>query len=194
MKHLTTIRHLTITKHLTIKKHLMIKKHLTITKYLTIVLLLALSATAFSQYYPREVGSRGGYSSGLTFRVNLDDELSYEAQLLHRHQGAIFTMFRLKHQEMGMDKSGNWEFIYGMGVHTGFYFTDSYRIFFEEIYYSQDHFSPVFGVDGYIGIDYLLENLPMSFGVSYQPHMEISLRQLFGINLWDFGIHVRYRF
>ncbi len=163
-------------------------------KHLTIILLLALSATAFSQYYPKEVGLRGGYSSGITFRVNLDEELSYEAQLSYRNQGAIFTIFRLKHQEIAMDKSGNWDFIYGMGAHTGFYFTDSYRIFFEEIYYNQNLFTPVFGVDGYIGVDYILEYLPISFGVSFQPHMEISMRQIFGINLWDFGIHARYRF
>ena len=163
-------------------------------KHLTIIVLLALSTTAFSQYYPMEVGMRGGYTSGVTFRVNLDAELSYEAQLSHRHQGAIVTMLRLKHNEMGIDKNGNWEFIYGLGAHTGFYFTDSYRIFFEEIHYGQNLFTPVFGVDGYAGIDYLLEYLPLSFGVSFQPHMEISMRQLFSMNLWDFGIHVRYRF
>jgi hypothetical protein len=169
-------------------------KHLTIIKHLSIILLLALSANAYSQYYPIEVGIRGGYSSGITFRVNLDAELSYEAQLLYRHEGAIFNMFRLKHMEVGMDKHGNWEFIYGMGAHAGFYYTDSYRIFFEEIYYGQNLFTPVVGVDGYFGVDYMLEYLPMSIGLSYQPHMEISMRQIFAMNLWDFGIHVRYRF
>ena len=163
-------------------------------KHLTIIVLLALSTTAFSQYYPMEVGMRGGYTSGVTFRVNLDDELSYEAQFCYRNQGAIVTMLRLKHNEMGMDKNGNWEFIYGLGAHTGFYFTDSYRIFFEEIHYGQNLFTPVFGVDGYAGIDYLLEYLPLSFGVSFQPHMEISMRRIFSMNLWDLGIHVRYRF
>jgi len=163
-------------------------------KYLTLILLLALTVNAHSQYYPMEVGMRGGYSSGLSFRVNLDEVLSYEAQLSYRHQGAIITMLRLKRQEMAMDKNGNWEFLWGMGAHTGFYFTDSYRIFFEEIHYGQNLFTPVFGVDGYVGIDYLLEYLPISFGASFQPHMEISMRQLFSMNLWDFGIHVRYRF
>jgi hypothetical protein len=103
-------------------------------------------------------------------------------------------MLRQKHLEMGMDKHGNWEFIYGMGFHAGFYFTDSYRIFYKEIYYGQDLFTPVVGMDGYIGIDYSLETIPMSFGISYQPFMEISLRQIFGINLWDFGLHARFKF
>ncbi len=163
-------------------------------RYITLILLLALSSTAFSQYFTKEVGIRGGYSSGITFRVNIEEETSYEAQLAYRQNGGIFTIFRQKHLEMGMDKLGNWEFLYGMGAHFGFYFTDSYRIFFKEIYYGQNMFTPVVGVDGYVGIDYKLENIPISFGVSYQPHMEISLRQIFAINLWDFGIHVRYRF
>lgn len=160
----------------------------------TIILLLALSSTVFSQYYHKEIGIRGGYSSGITFRINLEESTSYEAQMSYRQDGGIFTIFRQKHLEMGMDKGGNWEFLYGMGAHTGFYFTDSYRIFYQEIYYGETIFTPVFGVDGYVGIEYLLQHAPVSFGITYQPFMEISLRQLFSINLWDFGFHVRYRF
>ena len=159
-----------------------------------IIFLLCLSPAAFSQYYNKEVGMRGGYSSGITFRVNLEEDLSYEGQLSYRDQGAIFTVIRQKRQEMGMDRLGNWEFLYGFGVHAGFYFTDSYRIFFREVYFGREIFTPVIGMDGYVGIDYRLVELPMSFGFSYQPHMEISLKQIFGINLWDFGFHVRYMF
>ena len=159
-----------------------------------IILLLFMSSAAFSQFYANEVGLRGGYSGGITFRVNLEENLSYEGQLSYRDNGAIFTMIRQQHQEMGMDPLGNWEFIYGFGVHAGFYFTDSYKIFCREIYYGREIFTPVIGMDGYVGIDYRLADLPMSFGMSFQPHMEISLKQVFGINLWDFGFHARYMF
>jgi hypothetical protein len=163
-------------------------------RILTFIILLGIPAGAFSQYYPREVGMRGGYSGGMTFRVNIEDDLSYEGQLCYRNLGAIFTLFRLKHKEIGMDKFGNWEFIYGLGIHTGFYFTDSYRIFFQKIDYGQNLFTPVMGADGYIGIDYMLDKFPVGFGCSFQPHMEVSLRQIFLVNLWDFGVHVKYRF
>ena len=163
-------------------------------KFYIIIFLLALSSTAFSQFYAKEVGIRGGYTSGITFRVNLEEDLSYEGQLGYRDNGAIFSVIRQKHREMGMDQVGNWEFVYGFGVHTGFYFTDTYRILFREVYYGREIFTPVFGVNGYVGIDYKLEELPMSFGVSFQPFMEISLKQIFGLNLWDFGFSVRYRF
>ena len=162
--------------------------------FYTIIILLCLSGTAFSQFYNKEVGMRGGYSSGIAFRVNLEEALSYEAQLTYRDHGGIFTMFRQNHLEMGMDQLGNWEFMYGFGVHAGFYYTDSYKIFFREVYFGREIFTPVLGMDGYLGIDYRLVDVPLSFGVSFQPFMEISLKQVFGINLWDFGFHVRYMF
>jgi hypothetical protein len=159
-----------------------------------IIFLLCLSPAAFSQFYNKEVGIRGGYSSGITFRVNLAESLSYEGQLSYRDNGGIFTVLREKHIEMGMDRMGNWEFLYGMGLHAGFYFTDTYKLFAKEFYYGREIFTPVLGMDGYVGIDYKLADMPMSFGVSYQPFLEISLMQIFGIKLWDFGFHVRYMF
>ena len=163
-------------------------------KLYIIILLLWISPGAFSQFYAKEVGLRSGYSSGFTFRVNLDETLSYEGQFSYRDQGAIFTVLRQQHQELSIDRLGNWEFLYGFGVHGGFYFTDSYRIFYRQVYFGREIFTPVIGLDGYVGLDYKLAELPLSFGMSFQPHMEISLKQIFGINLWDFGFQVRYRF
>ena len=161
---------------------------------LTIIIFLCLSGTLFSQQQLKEVGMRGGYTTAVTFRVNLEEYLSYEGQLGYRDQGAIFTLLRQQHQELGMDRSGNWDFLYGFGAHAGFYFTDSYRILFREIYFGREIFTPVIGFNGYLGIEYQLVEIPVSFGFSFQPFMELSLRQLFGINLWDFGFNVRYRF
>lgn len=163
-------------------------------KFYIIIFLLCLAPAAFSQFYNKEVGIRGGYSSGITFRVNLEENLSYEAQLNYRDHGAIFTMYRQEHIEMGMDRLGNWEFLWGFGLHTGFYYTDTYSILWRDIYFGTEIFTPVIGMDGYVGIDYKLVDLPMSFGISFQPYMELSLKQVFGINMWDFGFHVRYMF
>ena len=161
---------------------------------LYIIIFFCCSTSALSQYELKEVGLRGGYSGGFTFRANLEEYLSYEAQIIYRDQGAIFTLLRQQHQELGMDQFGNWEFLYGFGVHAGFYFTDSYHILFREIYFGREVFTPVVGFDGYMGIEYQLVNVPVTFGFSFQPFMEISLKQVFGINLWDFGFNVRYRF
>ena len=163
-------------------------------KKLYIIILLCLPAALFAQPETKEAGIRLGYTSGVTFRVNLAEDLSYEGQLGYRDKGAIFTVLRLEHMEIGMDQHGNWDFIYGMGAHTGFYFTDSYKIFFNEVYFGREIFTPVIGFDGYVGIEYKLVETPVTFGVSYQPFMEISLKQIFGVNFWDFGFSVKYRF
>ena len=106
---------------------------------------------------------RGGYTSGINFRVNLEEDLSYEAQLGYRDKGVIFTMIRQQHRPMGMDRMGNWEFIYGFGAHTGFYYTDTYRILFREIYFGREIFTPVIGMNGYLGVEYKLIDLPHEF-------------------------------
>ena len=163
-------------------------------KKLYIIILLCLPAALFAQSETKEVGIRLGYTSGVSFRVNLTEELSYEGQLGYRDKGAIFTVLRQDHMEIGMDQHGNWNFIYGMGAHTGFYFTDSYKIFFHEVYFGREIFTPVIGFDGYVAIEYKMVEAPITFGVSYQPFMEISLKQIFGVNFWDFGFSVKYRF
>ena len=91
---------------------------------------------AFPQFYVKEIGSRGGYTAGFTFRVNIEETFSYEAQVSYRNNGAVFTVIRQKHQEIGMDKFGNWEFFYGFGPHAGFYFTDSYRILLGDLFWT----------------------------------------------------------
>ena len=163
-------------------------------KKLYIIILLCLPAALFAQPETREAGIRLGYTSGVTFRVNLEEDLSYEGQLGYRDKGAIFTVLRQEHMEMGMDQHGNWDFVYGMGAHAGFYFTNSYKIFFHEVYFGREIFTPVIGFDGYVAIEYKLIETPITFGVSYQPFMEISLKQIFGVNFWDFGFSVKYRF
>lgn len=163
-------------------------------KYIYIILLLCFTSSAFSQFYRREAGIRGGYTSAITFRVNLEEALSYEAQVSYRGNGLIFNLIRQRHHEMGMNQYGNWKFIYGFGPHAGFYQTDSYRIFFRQIYFGQEIFTPVIGFDGYAAMEYQLVEMPVSFGVDYHPFMEVSLKQIFGINLWDFGFYMKYRF
>jgi hypothetical protein len=163
-------------------------------KHLYIIIFLFLSFNLFSQHELKEFGVRTGYTNAFTFRVKLEEYLSYEMQAGYRNQGTVFTMFRQQHQELGIDRYGNWDFIYGFGAHAGFYFTDSYRILFRDIHFGRDLFTPVIGFDGYLAIDYHLVKAPVSLGVSFQPFMELSLKQLFGINLWDFGVSARYRF
>ncbi|MFC2079946.1 hypothetical protein ACFLRQ_00565 [Bacteroidota bacterium] len=161
----------------------------------TIIIIVAiLSMNVSGQFYPLEAGAVLGGSSGFSFRAYLDEDLSYEALLSFRNQGAQIHLFRQQHNEIYMTKEGSLHFVYGYGAHLGFYYTDHYTIFFNDIYFGRNLFSPAAGVDGYSGLEYRFHELPLSFTLSYKPYMELSLRQIFGINLWDFGLTVKYRF
>ena len=152
------------------------------------------SACMYGQFYPLEAGVAGGISPGINFRAYLDENLSYEALLSFRNEGFQVHLIRQQHNELKMTEEGNFYLLYGYGAHTGFYYTDHYSFFFRDIYFGRDVFTPVLGVDGFAALEFRFVELPMSIALNYKPFMELSLRQFFGLNLWDFGLTVKYRF
>lgn len=159
----------------------------------TILFLLG-SMTVFCQFYPLEVGGSGGFSSGINFRAYLEEELSYESLVSFRYDGLQAHLVRQQHHELEMMETGALYLVYGYGAHVGFYYTDQYSVFTRDIYFGQRIFTPVVGLDGYAALEYRFLDTPLSIGISYKPYMEISLRQIFGVNLWDFGFTAKYRF
>jgi hypothetical protein len=122
------------------------------------------------------------------------EQLSYEAHLSSRNNGAQINLFRQVHREVDMTENGSVCFVHGFGVHGGFYYTDVYDNFFRRIEFDQNVFSPVAGIDGYLAFEYRFYEAPISLGLSYKPFIEFSLREIFGLNFWDFGFTFRYRF
>lgn len=163
-------------------------------KKLLSIIILIISIDGYAQFYPLEAGVTGGLSSGLNFRAYLDESLSYEAQLSFRNEGLQFNLFRQVHEEMEMTENGTIYFVFGYGAHAGFYYTDRYNVLFREIYFGRDVFSPLLGIDGYAAIEYRMYDTPISFGLSFKPFMELSLKQIVGVNMWDFGFTFKYRF
>lgn len=159
-----------------------------------IIIFTVLSANAIGQFYPLEAGGVGGVSSGLSFRAYLDEDLSYETLLSFRGNGAQLHLFRQEHNELHMTEDGSINLVYGFGSHAGFYYSDQYTVFFQNINYGRRVFSPVIGADGFLGLEYRFNDLPLSFGLNYKPYMELSWRQIFTVNLWDFGFTLKYRF
>lgn len=163
-------------------------------KLYIIILFFLLSVKGFGQFYPLEAGITGGLSPGFTFRVFLDEQLSYESQLTFRYEGVQLNLFRQSHREIEMTENGTLYFISGFGLHGGFYYTDVYSNYFRRVEYDEKVFSPVAGVDGYFAVEYRLHEAPISFGLSYKPFAEFSLREIVGLNFWDFGFTFAYRF
>lgn len=157
-------------------------------------LLIFLSLQSYGQFYPLEAGGLGGVSSGLSFRAYLNEHISYEALLSFRNEGAQLHLFRQTHSELHYMEEGSVNLVYGFGSHVGFYYSDTYTVFFQNVNFGRTLFSPVLGTDGFVGIEYRFHEIPISFGLIYKPYMELSYRQIFVINLWDFGFTFKYRF
>jgi len=162
-------------------------------KFLVLIMLTA-CFTGYGQFYQKEAGFRTGFTPGLQLRVNLEEQLSYDFLLSFRNQGAQLHLLRQQNKELFYNEKGSLFLFYGFGAHAGFSFTDHYTIFFRTIYFGQRVFSPLAGIDGYASLEFRLEEQPFSFGIDFKPFMEVSLSQLFIVNIWDFALSARYRF
>jgi hypothetical protein len=148
-----------------------------------------------AQPYEREAGLRGGLSAGISFRQYLHEQLSYEALLSFRNTGMQLTVLRQVHQYALEDFFDNMFFVHGFGAHAGYNFTDRYRSSLgRDVYYSYRRISPLIGVDGYAGIEYRFESIPLSIGLDYKPFFEFSFYQFFRLQIWDFAFSAKYRF
>jgi hypothetical protein len=159
-----------------------------------IYLILMFGLPAAAQDYTRAAGLRGGLSSGLTYRQHLVPELAYEGLLSFRHGGLQFTVLRENIKPAAFEFSEDFFFTYGYGGHVGFNYTDHYVIMFHEYNYYERRFSPLIGVDGYVGLEYRIPVIPIQAGIDLKPFFEFSLFEIFRLVPWDFAFTIKYIF
>jgi len=159
-----------------------------------VFLILLFSVPVQAQNYFRAAGIRGGFSSGFTYRHHLEPELAYEGLLSFRKGGMQLTALREHIQPSLFEFSEDFFFIYGYGGHLGFNYTDNYGFMFHEYYYYEKRFSPLIGIDGYLGIEYHIPTIPVQAGFDVKPFFEFSLFEFFRIVPWDFAFSIKYIF
>ncbi len=158
-------------------------------------LLIGISICASAQHAGKDVGIRGGITSGITYRQYLEHNFSYEGLMSFRKDGLQFTLLRQIHEQALLDVSENLFVVYGYGAHAGFFYDSDYKIFiYSRVYYPERRFSPVAGIDGYAALEYRMSSYPLSFALDYKPFFEISTYQFFKISIWDMAFAVKYRF
>lgn len=160
--------------------------------FIFIILLFSLPVQA--QDYFRAAGIRGGLSSGFTYRQHLDPEIAYEGLISFRKGGLQLTALRQKIQPALFEFSEDFYFIYGFGGHVGFNYTDHYYFMFHEYNYSERRFSPLIGLDGFLGLEYRIPGIPLQAGLDVKPFFEFSIFEFFRIVPWDFAFTVKYVF
>ncbi len=161
-------------------------------KILFILLLFSLPSTG--QDYMRTAGVRGGINPGLTYRQFLDPSLAYEGLLSFRENGLRFTVLRQRFEPALWNVSDGFFAVYGYGGHAGFTNTSTYRFINRHYHYAKEKFSPLVGMDGYLGLEYHFPGLPVQVGLDFKPFIEISLYEFFRMNVWDAAFTLKYTF
>jgi hypothetical protein len=163
-------------------------------KQTILIALLLISLKVAAQDHLRSAGIRGGLTSGLTFRGYLDPQLAYEGIMSFRGNGLQLTVLRQHFRSTLWNISDGFFLTYGYGGHMGFTNSQSYEHLFRTVYNPDRKFSPLLGLDGYLGMEYHFPGIPVQVGIDYKPFFEFSLYQYFQMSAWDLAFTLKYKF
>lgn len=148
------------------------------------LMLFGMFMTAEAQDYKTGIGLRGGVFSGITLKhfVNQNDALEFVAAI-HSRGPLLAGMYQM--HANAFDVPGlNW--YYGPGAHIGFY-EGRHSGWFDDV----DRDYVVIGVNGSVGMEYKIDEIPIALSVDIVPLLNIVGH----LGLWvDAGITVKYVF
>ncbi|HTK18693.1 MAG TPA: hypothetical protein VL442_04250 [Mucilaginibacter sp.] len=112
----------------------------------------------------------GGYENGVAGKYFLDNTLSLEGILGFRSHGAVAT--GLLELNVNFSTPGLL-FYYGAGAHLGAVGSGVYKRFggTNEYY---DNGQLLFGIDGIVGVEYIIPNSPIAFSLDLDPRIELT--------------------
>lgn len=126
----------------------------------TLFLALALSA----QYdYKTAIGIRAGFDQGISLKHFMNSTDAIEGIVSFRFRGFIATALWERHANAFAIDRLNW--YYGGGAHIGFW-----RYYDGHPWYDKDDGSKtVIGIDGILGIEYNIKEIPINVSLDYKP-------------------------
>lgn len=153
-------------------------------RFLTIMLVLAaLTISAQAQSYKTAIGLRGGDPSGITFKTFLGGENALELVAGTAYFGHNLNVTGLYEWQKPTGWTPNLDWFIGPGAHVGFW----------NAAYKDDYDSSInVGLDGIIGLEYTLDDIPLNFSLGIGPTFQI----IGGPDWyhWNGGIAIRYVF
>jgi len=151
---------------------------------LTVILVLAALATGVqAQSYKSAIGLRGGDPSGITFKTFLNSTNALELIAGTGYWGHNFVITGFYEWQYPTDWTPNLDWFIGPGAHLGFW----------NDYYKDDYGTGILiGVDGIIGLEYTLDDIPLNLGLGVGPSFQLTSGP--GWGHWNGGFYVRYVF
>ncbi|WP_295793236.1 hypothetical protein [Mucilaginibacter sp.] len=150
---------------------------------------LLISTRTKAQDYKTAVGLKfGGYENGISGKYFTTPDVAIEGLLGFRSHGVVITGLYEFHQEaFGVKEL---KFYYGAGAHIGSIGSGLYRRFNgSDEYYNNSHI--LLGVDGVIGLEYLIPQSPIAVSLDLNPRAELATGPFFDIAP---GLGLKYTF
>jgi len=146
-------------------------------KNTTYTLLIALACLFFTtqskaQDYTIAAGLKfGGYENGISGKYFMDKNVSLEGVLGFRHRGAVFSgLYEINQEAFNVPEL---KFYYGFGAHIGSMGAGQYKTFNGEYHY-YNNAQLFLGVDGVVGLEYLIPNSPIAVSLDLDPRVELA--------------------
>lgn len=131
--------------------------------WITMVLITGMALAANAQDYRTGIGLRGSPTWGITFKHFISGDAALEGLLSTRFNGFLVTgLYEVHAQAFGV--SGLYWY-YGGGAHIG-----SWNKFYKDD--RADNYS-VIGIDGIIGMEYNITEIPFNFSLDFKPALNI---------------------
>lgn len=161
------------------------------------ILLVAVNAVrAQKQEVVQSVGLRLG-GNGISYKYVEDQFKGFETILAFREHGVQFTGLVEYYKPIKTDRISNLYFFWGVGGHAGYKGIKTSYCQCDStgtsIYNTTRH-NPVLGFDGIFGGEYQFYSIPLVVSLDYKPYFEFFGENAFRVDLWDFGLTVRYTF
>ncbi len=157
-----------------------------------LIILTTISGRAEAQPYENALGVRGGTQQGITWKSFRDELNAFDIILGTRNQGENTLGFRITGLYLihapAFDVDHLYWF-YGAGGHIGF--SNHHD---DEFFTRNDRGGPFFGIDGTLGLEYHIQDIPFTVGIDLKPSLSISENELYFGGLFGAALSIRYVF
>ena len=151
---------------------------------MSIALALIVTIAADAQDYRTGIGFRGGLSNGLTVKHFFTYNQAGEALLLARWGGFHFTgLYEIHSKKILIN---GLHYYYGFGGHFGSFTGKAGN----KMYSTPDKKYKVIGVDGILGLEYNIRNLPFNISLDWKPDINLTGGKLFWPD--ELALSIRY--
>lgn len=164
---------------------------------LALIILLGCAATGSGQAVNRQAGIRSGLYGGLFIQFSESigsAETGMFGMVSFRKNGIQVTGLRIFYETSLSEISPDLYFTWGYGGHAGFVITERLSMFGESYYFQGERFLPLIGIDGWAGLEYRVQTIPLTVGLNLKPFFEITFPSFVSFVPVDLGLSVAYRF